>query len=222
MVGILIAIHRIKCGKLYAMREPSSREVERAVEVFRKADGVLRTSEVLVAGVEERTLYWMREQGVVEPLSRGVYHLAEWPLPAFPDVAGVLARTPRAVLCLVSALEFHAIGTQVPSAVQIALPRGVKAPRIMRPRIESFSMSAEAISAGVEQHETNGIAIKVFCVAKTVADCFKYRSRIGQYVAVEALQESIRTRRATPGEIMGYATVDRVERVLRPYLEALS
>ena len=203
------------------MRTPSDRELARATTVFESAGGVLGTSEVLAAGIEERTLYWMRDAGLVEPLSRGVYHLASLSLPAYPDAAAVLRRVPHAVLCLVSALEFHEIGTQIAAAVQIALPTGVKAPRIAYPRIERFSMSREAIVAGVEEHDMGGNLIRVFDLPKTVADCFKYRNRVGQYLAVEALQETIRSRRATPAQIMRYAKIDRVERVMRPYVEAL-
>ncbi len=196
-------------------------ELARATAAFRSAGGVLGTSEVLASGVEERTLYWMREAGLVEPLSRGVYHLAALPLPAYPDVAAVLRRTPHAVLCLVSALQFHEIGTQIPAAVQIALPTGVKAPRIAYPRIERFSMSPEAISVGIEMHNLSGTPVRVFDLPKTIADCFKYRNRIGQGVAIEALQETIRSRRATPAQVMRYAKVDRVEQVMRPYVQAL-
>jgi len=196
-------------------------ELARATTAFLSAGGVLGTSEVLASGVEERTLYWMREAGLVESLSRGVYHLAALPLPAYPDVAAVLRRAPHAVLCLVSALQFHEIGTQIPGAVQIALSTGVKAPRIAYPRIERFSMSAEAMAAGVEEHDMDGTRIRVFDLPKTVVDCFKYRNRIGQGVAVEALQETIRSRRATPAQLMRYAKVDRVEQVMRPYLQAL-
>jgi predicted transcriptional regulator of viral defense system len=203
------------------MRTPSDIELARATAVFERAGGVLGTSEALSSGIEERTLYWMRDAGLVEPLSRGVYHLSALPLPAYPSVAAVMRRVPRAVLCLVSALEYHGIGTQIPSAVQIALPRGVKAPRIAYPRIERFSMSAEAIAAGVEEHDMDGTPIRVFEVAKTVADCFKYRNRIGLDVAIEALQETIRTRRATPAQVMRYAKVDRVEQVMGPYVQAL-
>jgi predicted transcriptional regulator of viral defense system len=145
-------------------------EIARATAAFESAGGVLGTSEALSSGIEERTLYWMRDAGLVESLSRGVYHLAASPLPAYPSVAAVLRRVPRAVLCLVSALEYHGIGTQIPAAVQIALPRGVKAPRIAYPRIERFSMSAEAMAAGVEEHDMDGTPIRVFDLAKTVAD----------------------------------------------------
>jgi predicted transcriptional regulator of viral defense system len=208
-------------GIFYAMRQPSSHALAQATTVFEEAGGVLRTSEALARGIEERTLYAMRDEGLVETLSRGVHHLSAMPLPAYPDIAAVFRRTPRAVLCLVSALDFHEIGTQIPRAVQIALPAGVKAPRIGYPRIERFTMSEVSIVAGVDSYDVGGTTVHVFSVAKTVADCFKFRRRIGTDVAVEALQEAVRGRRATPAEITRFAMIDRVANVVRPYLEAL-
>jgi predicted transcriptional regulator of viral defense system len=163
----------------------------------------------------------MRDLGVLETLSRGVFVLASAPLPESPDVAAVMRRIPKAVLCLVSALEYHDIGTQIPNAVQIALPRNVRPPRIDHPRVQVFNMADAAFRAGVEEHSMAGAQIRVYGVAKTVADCFKYRNRIGLDIAVEALQEVVRARGATPSEIMEFARVDKVESVIAPYLTAL-
>jgi predicted transcriptional regulator of viral defense system len=127
-----------------------------------------------------------------------------------------------ATLCLISALDFHGVGSQIPSEVQIALPRGTKAPRIDYPRVRVFHMSESSLRAGVETAAVGGTSLKVFGVAKTVADCFKYRGRVGLDVAVEALQEVIRERKASPSEIMRFAKVDRVSEVIRPYVEALT
>lgn len=182
----------------------------------------MRTSDAITAGIQPRTLYWMRDEGLLERLSRGVYHLSSSPLPPQPDVAAVARRVPRAVLCLVSALDFHEVGTEVPAEVQIALPRGIKAPRIDYPRVRVFHMSDASFEAGVEVTEIGGTPLKVFGVAKTVADCVKYRNRVGLNVAVEALREVIRERRATPGEIMEFAKIDRVAAIVRPYLETLA
>lgn len=181
----------------------------------------MRTSEVLDSGVHRRTLYWMRDQGLVETLSRGVYHLASHPLPTRPDVAAVMRRVPGGTLCLVSALDFHEVGTQIPAEIQIALSKDTKAPRIDSPRVRAFRMSAPSLESGVESVDIGGMPVKVFSIAKTVADCFKFRNRIGMDVAIEALQEVIRENRASPAEIMRYATIDRVADTLRPYLEAL-
>jgi len=189
--------------------------------VFERHDGVMRTSDALAAGIHRRTLYWMRDTGQLECLSRGVYHLASHELPARPDVAAVMRRAPRAVLCLISALDLHEIGTQIPAEVQIALPRDVRPPRIGYPRVRAFHMSSQSLAAGVEEWSERGVSLRVFSVAKTVADCFKYRTSVGQDVALEALQEAIRERRAKPAEIMDYARIDRVQNVIRPYLEAL-
>ena len=199
----------------------SEQALRKAAAVFERHDGVMRTSEALAAGIQPRTLYAMRDAGHVERLSRGVYHLASHPLPAKPDVAAVMRRAPRAVLCLVSALDFHEVGTQIPAEVHIALPQDVRRPRIEYPRVRVVHMSPASLEAGVEEHTSRGVRVRVFGVAKTVADCFKYRSTVGADVAVEALREAIRQRRATPGEIMEFARVDRVQNVIRPYLEAL-
>jgi len=163
----------------------------------------------------------MRDHGKLETLSRGVFVLASAPLPESPDVAAVMRRIPKAVLCLVSALEYHGIGTQIPSAVQIALPRNVRPPKIDHPRVQVLNMGDAAFLAGVEEHTMAGAKIRVYGVAKTIADCFKYRNRIGFDIAMEALQEVVRKRSATPSEIMEFARIDRVESVIAPYLTAL-
>jgi len=181
----------------------------------------MRTSEALAAVVHRRTLYWMRDAGRLELLSRGVYHPGSHPLPAKPDIAAAVLRVPRALVCLVSALELHEIGTQIPSEVHLALPRGVRPPRIDYPRVRAFRKSGPSFAAVVEEHDWHRVPVRVYSVAKTVADCFKYRGSIGLDVAVEALQEAVRGRRATPAGIMECARVDRVQNVMRPYLEAL-
>ena len=203
------------------MREPSDSARAAAEAIFAAHEGVMRTREALEAGIHRRTLYWMRDHGELETLSRGVFVLASAPLPESPDVAAVMRRIPRAVLCLVSALEYHEIGTQIPNAVQIALPRSVRPPRIGYPRVQVFNMADAAFQAGIEEHSMAGTQIRVYGVAKTVADCFKYRNRIGLDIAVEALQEVVRARRATPSEIMQFARVDKIESVIAPYLTAL-
>lgn len=203
------------------MREPTDNAVRAAEAIFAAHEGVMRTGEALDAGIHRRTLYSMRDSGKLEVLSRGVFVLASAPLPESPDVAAVMRRVPKAVLCLVSALEYHRIGTQIPNAVQIALPRNVTPPKLSYPRVQVFNMSDTTFRAGVEVHAMAGTRIRVFSVAKTVADCFKYRNKIGLDVAIEALQETIRCRRATPAQVMRYAKIDRMEQVLRPYVQAL-
>jgi len=203
------------------MRRTTDSAIAAAEAVFTTHGGVMRTGEALEAGIHPRTLYWMRDHGLLEELSRGVFHLASTPLPESVDVAAVMQRVPGAVLCLVSALEFHEIGTQIPHAVQIALPRSVRTPRFSYPPVQVFHMSDAALSVGVEEHMYGETPVRVFSAAKTVADCFKFRNKIGLDVAVEALQEAIRGRVATPGQIMQSARAIRVGSVIEPYLRAL-
>jgi predicted transcriptional regulator of viral defense system len=203
------------------MREPADIAIAHAERIFAEHGGVMRAGEALTAGIHRRTLYWMRDQGKLDVLSRGVFALASVPLPESPDVAAVMRRIPRGVVCLVSALEYHGIGTQIPAAVQVALPRSVRPPRIRHPRVQVFHMSETAFGVGIEEHSMAGARIRVYSAAKTIADCFKYRNKIGIDIAVEALQEVVRKRLATADQIMEFARIDRVESVIAPYLAAL-
>ncbi len=181
----------------------------------------MRTHEAAERGVHYSTLYGMRDAGLLEQLSRGVYRLTELQGPSKYDVVTVAARVPDAVLCLVSALDFHEIGTQIPSAVSIAIGRKDWHPQFDYPPVRVYRMSGDALISGIEEHSVDGTVVRVFCVAKTVADCFKFRNKIGLDVAIEALREVVRSRKATPVEIMEYAEIDRVSRIVRPYVEAM-
>lgn len=183
--------------------------------------GTMRTGEAVSAGIHHATLYWMRDQGRLERLTRGVYRLADLPAPAKYDVVVVAERVPSAVLCLVSALDFHDIGNQIPHAVEIAIGLNDRHPKLDYPPVRVYRMSGEALTSGIEEHDVDGTKVRVYSIAKTVADCFKFRNKIGYDVGIEALQEVVREARTTPGEIMEYARIDRVARVIRPYLEAL-
>jgi predicted transcriptional regulator of viral defense system len=203
------------------MNRPSEKSIRFAIQQFEENGGIMRTAQAISAGVQPRTLYWMRDHGILDRLSRGVYHLKSFPLPPNPDVTAVMKRIPRAVLCLVSALDQFDVGTHIPSSVQIALPTGMKTPRIDRPQITVFRMSERSMKEGVTFISISGTKIAVFNLAKTIADCFKFRNRIGLDIAVEAIQEVVRNNKCSPGDIMHYAKVNRVDSVIRPYLEAL-
>jgi predicted transcriptional regulator of viral defense system len=203
------------------MRIPSEIAVRSASEIFRKCGGILRTRDAVAAGIQYSTLYWMRDNGLVERLGRGLYRLAELPPLTEQDLVTTTARVPEAVICLISALAFHEIGTQVPHAVSVALSPKAWAPRFDHPPLQVYRMSGLALSQGVEQHIVDGRAVRIYGVAKTVADCFKFRNKIGLDVAIEALQEALRSKKTSPAEVMEFARVDRVARIVRPYLEAL-
>jgi len=202
-------------------RLPSDNAILHATDVFKGAGGTLRTREAAEAGVHYSTLYGMRDAGLLEQLSRGVYRLAELPGLSKNDVVTVATRVPDAILCLVSALDFHGIGTQIPSAVNIAIGPKDRRPKLDYPPIRVYRVSGRALTSGVEERVVDGTVVRVFGIAKTVADCFKFRNKIGDDVALEALREVVRSRKATPAEIMEFAQIDRVSKIVRPYLEAL-
>lgn len=194
----------------------------RAEAVFRRHRGVLRTSQALKLRIHPRILYRLRDAGRLVSVTRGVYRLAELPEPSHPDLLVVARRVPQAVICLISALSFHDLTTQIPHEVHIALPRRTRYPRLDHPPLRVFLMTGAAYADGIETHSIEGIPLRVYGPEKTVVDCFKFRNKIGIDVAVEALRLARERKRVTPRGLLRYARLCRVERVMRPYLEALT
>ncbi|MFW5876536.1 MAG: type IV toxin-antitoxin system AbiEi family antitoxin domain-containing protein [Myxococcota bacterium] len=192
-----------------------------AAAVLRAHGGVLRTKDALKAGIHPRTLYRMRDEGIVERLGRGVYRLAALGESPYPDLLAVALRAPRAVVCLVSALAYHDATSEIPHEVQIALPRGTKAPRIDYPPVRVFQFNDATFRAGVQHVHFDGAVVRLYNLPKTVADCFRFRNQLGVDIAVEALRTAVQRERVQPSELLRYARVCRVERVMLPYLEAL-
>jgi predicted transcriptional regulator of viral defense system len=191
------------------------------VRLLRENGGVLRTAQALKAGVHPRTLYGLRDVGVLEQLSRGLYRFADAPPLANPDLVTAALRVPQGVVCLISALAFHELTTQVPHEVQLALPRGTEPPRVEHPPIRTFWFTRKAFEAGIEVHQLDGTPVRVYGPEKTLVDCFKYRNKLGLDTAVEALRFYKEHRRVKVDALMNYATVCRVANVIRPYLEAV-
>jgi len=194
---------------------------KRAIRQFRRAGGTLRTREALAEGIHPRDLYALRDAGVLERVSRGVHRLTELPALSDPDLVTVAVRVPKAVIALISALHFHGLTAEIPHAVSIALPRGTATPRLDWPPLEVHWLSGRHLSYGVDVHHRDGIDLRVYSPAKTVADCFRFRNKLGTDVAVEALKTGLQEGRFTQAELMRAAAVCSVERVIRPYLEAL-
>ena len=183
--------------------------------------GVLRTSETIRLGIHPRTLYAMRDAGVLECLSRGLYRIADLPPLSNPDLVAVALKVPMGVICLISALAYHELTTQIPHEVYLALPRGAEPPRLNHPPVRNFWFTGKAFAEGIDTHEVDGVPVRIYRVEKTLADCFKYRNKIGLETAVEALKGYVSSRRVDVDKLMGYARICRVEKVMRPYLEAL-
>ena len=199
----------------------TKRVAEKAVKVFRRHGGILRTGQALAEGIHPRTLYELRDEGRILSLHRGLYRLADLPPLGNPDLATIAARLPSAVICLVSALSFHGITTQIPHQVDIALSRGTKGPKLTFPPLRIFRFSPSTFEKGIETHKLDEVKVRIYAPARTVVDCFKFRNRIGIDVAVEALRLCRQRRVATVREILEYARLLRMERVMTPYLEAM-
>ena len=188
--------------------------------IFHAYGGQLRMSEAVRHGIKPYTLYALRDRGIVELVSRGIYRLADLPPLSDPDLVTVGLRYPNAVICLVSALAYHGITTQIPHEVSVAVTRTSRLPSLDYPPVRAHRFSEASYAVGIETHRIDGAAVRVYDRAKTVADCFKFRNRIGMDVVLEAL----RLHRERDGldlvALLGYARACRVEKVMWPYLEA--
>lgn len=193
---------------------------EIAFQIFGEHGGTLRTSEILRLGVHPRTLYQLRDSGQIVQLSRGVYRLADLPPLENSDLAAATKRVPAGVICLISALSFHSITNEIPHEVYLAIPTGKEKPKLNFPPTRVFHFSRETYSTGVEEHLLDGDRIKIYSKEKTIADCFKFRNRIGLDVAIEALRQCI-GQGGSRKKILDFARICRVENVIRPYLESI-
>jgi predicted transcriptional regulator of viral defense system len=182
---------------------------------------VLRTKDALRLGIHPETLYGMRDSGGLASLGRGLYRLSDLPPLGNPDLVTVAMKVPSGVICLISALALHELTTQIPHEVYLALPRGTEPPRLDHPPLRVFWFSKSAFEFGVEAHQLDGQQVRIYSAEKTIADCFKYRNKIGLDTAREALKLYLERRKKNLGAILEAAEVCRVSKVMRPYLEAL-
>ncbi len=183
---------------------------------------MVRARHLEAIGVDRRVLKRLLDRGELVRRSRGVYTMPDHEPTRHTDLAEVCARAPNVTVCLISALDFHELTTQVAHAVWVMIDRSGRRPKIEQPPIRIVYASGEALTAGVKTHEIEGVQVPITTPAKTVADCFKYREHVGQDVAVEALRDCLRQRKATPAQIYDMAKADRMAKVVRPYIEALT
>ena len=177
-------------------------------------------SEAIAHGITRYMLYSLRDKGIIERVSRGVYRLVELPPMSNPDLVTVSLRFPNAVICLISALSYHEITTQIPHAVSVAVPRGSRVPSIDWPPIQAHRFSYESYNSGIEKHEIDGVSVKIYNPEKTLADCFKFRNKIGMDVVLEALKFYRSRKKFDLEKLLEYAKICRVKNVMSPYLEA--
>ena len=202
------------------MKEHGSR-FDKAITIFRKHGGIRRTAQAIRAGIHPGILYSMCDCGTLEKVSRGVYRLAGSSPLGNPDLVIVATRAPGGVICLISALSFHELTTQIPHAVHIALPRGAEEPRLDYPPLKIYRFTGKAFTEGVETHEIDGVRVRIYSLEKTIADCFKFRNKIGLDTVVDAVRYYRERKPIKVDQLMRYAAICRVDKIIRPYLEAL-
>ena len=186
-----------------------------------KRKGILRAKDLHAAHIHPEYLRRLCERGTLIRVGRGLYMPVDAQPTANVSLAQAARRVPHGIVCLLSALRFHEIGTANPFEVWIALARDVRRPQVEYPPLRTMRFSGKALIEGVERHRIESVQVKVYNPAKTVADCFKYRNKIGLDVAIEALRDCLQSRKSTRDQLWQYAKICRVTEVMRPYLEAI-
>lgn len=199
---------------------PAKRQ-SRALELIRSL-GLARPRDLTGQGVSRAQLARLVEAGLVVREGRGLYTASRHSHTAEHTLAQVAKRVPEAVFCLLTALRFHGLTTQSPSEVWIAIPEKARRPRLDYPRLRVARFSGASLTEGIEQHRVEGVTLRVTTPAKTVADCFKYRNKVGIDVAVEALRDFTRKHRGGANDLARFARICRVARVMQPYLDAIA
>jgi len=190
------------------------------IEIFHKHGGQLRMSEAISYGISRHTLYKMRDNSVIEQVSRGIYRLVDLPPISNLDLVIVGLRFPNAVVCLISALSYHEMTTQIPHEISIAVTRNARMPSLDSPPVHAYKFSTEAFNAGIEKHQIDDVSVQIYSAEKTLVDCFKYRNKLGMDVVLEALKLYRSQKKYNLNKIIKYARICRVEKVMKPYLEA--
>lgn len=198
----------------------SSKQVDRIVDLA-KRKGLIGIRDLREAGISHELLYYLHRRGVLERVSRGLYKLPDTSLGEYLTLAMVAKRIPDAVICLLSALSFHGLTTQLPHKIWIARPFGQGSRHLEYPPIHVIHIQPDLHNRNIEEHDREGVLIKVYNPARTVVDCFKFRSKVGLDVAIEALREAWQSRVVAMDELREIAMEHRMNKVMQPYLEAM-
>ncbi|HBA41178.1 MAG TPA: transcriptional regulator [Deltaproteobacteria bacterium] len=200
---------------------PKVSKSKKVLDIARKA-GMFRAHELAKQGIPRVYLQRLEQQGLLVREARGLYRVPNAKITENHSLAEAAKRVSHGVLCLLSALRFHGLTTQNPSEIWLAIGWKTRAPKKDTQPLRIVRMSGKALTEGVEQHQIEGVSVKIYNPAKTVADCFKYRNKVGLDAALEALRDYRRKHRGGMDELWRFAKICRVARVMRPYLEALS
>ena len=198
----------------------SDTHTQRVLDLARQK-GLLRASDLDTINAPRIVLTRLTAAGLLDKVGRGLYRLPSHPGSEHEGLETIATKVPQAVFCLLTALQFHELTTQLPRQIWIAMPRGSHIPRIEYPPIKMVQMTGKVYTSGIDEHLRDGVKLRVYSAAKTVVDCFKHRNKIGLDVALEALKDVRAQRKATTDELWHYAKICRVSNVMRPYLEAI-
>ena len=191
------------------------------ITFFQTHGGILRFSAILKAGFHPDSLIALEREGKVEKIGRGLYRLTKYNIPSYPDLVTASIQTPRGVICLLSALAFHKATNEIPKYVDIAIPRRTHANWIKYPPVKFYQFAPSTWKAGIVTHEIEGHKVRIYNLEKTIADCFKFRNRIGVNVARDALKIAVTEKGVAPLDIMKYAKICRVGKIVKPILETM-
>ena len=199
----------------------SGTQQQQALTIFHRHGGMMRTAASIGAGIIPWKFYALRDAGLIEQVARGLYRLTEAEPMSTPDLATVGAKIPQAVVCLISALDWHGLTTQIPHEVHVALKRSAYRPKLPYPPVRVYWLTEPCYSAGVELHEVDGVPVRIYSAEKTLVDCFKFRNQVGLDVALEALRFYAERGPVRTETLFAFSKLCRVRGVMRPYLEAL-
>lgn len=198
-----------------------SSKITKLINFLKKRGGLASYAEIIEAGFHKAILKDGLSSGQIQKIDRGLYRLSDGSTLSNPDLVAVSIKIPKGIICLLSGLAFHEATNEIPHCVDIAIPRGTHANKIKYPPVRFYRFASKAWKAGIEDHEIEGHKIRVYSLAKTIADCFKFRNRIGMDVVRDALKVAVSEKGIKPKEIMHYAKICRVDSIVKPILEAM-
>jgi predicted transcriptional regulator of viral defense system len=191
-------------------------------QIFLENNGILRASKAVRLGIPRHSIYEMLDKNILVRETEGLYRLADMGPLSNPDLIQISLLVPKSVICLISALYFYDLTTQIPHQVYIALPRNTKTPKIEYPPLKVFHFGKRTYFAGIENRIIDGVKVRIYSREKTIADCFAFREKLGIDIAVEALKDYYQQPNPNLNEIMKYASINRVDKIISPYLKILS
>ena len=206
---------------MFVYHAPMKNAKEKAIITIKNKGGIIRTQDVFRQGIHRRTLYGLRDDGKLISVSRGIYRLADMDVSAEVDLVEVAKAIPNGVICLVSALSFHGLTTQIPHEVWIAIERKARKPKTIYPPLKVIYFSNPAFLAGIEVQHIMGQDVRIYNAPKTVIDCFRWRNTVGIDVAIEAARAYLKRQDAKPAKLMEYAKICKIEKIVTPYLQAM-